>query len=59
MIVRKCPYCTTDTGAKVFWFTGDNMKDHIDLSHPEKVYRTMKDLYASWKQIGMYEEKKV
>ena len=56
MKLIKCPYCELYDGSSKQFFTLTKLHDHMAAMHTEKEYRTIDDLIASWKMLGLYEE---
>ena len=52
----QCPYCLMEAIGDN-WYEEDKIGIHVYLSHPEKQYRNIKACIASWKMLGLYEEK--
>jgi len=50
----KCPYCEHD--GEALWIHETMIDNHISSAHSIE-FRTMKDLIASWKVLGMYEDR--
>lgn len=55
----KCAYCMMEEHDHHRWFTKDDLAKHIFTQHPDHDFRTIDDVLASWRMIGLYEEKEI